>query len=105
MDNDIAELHPKEELGQLAVQDNVSYVVGKELEEGEDRLTCTVIVGEIPILRVENGLSTMKVQTRAADEVCKMLRQDKSDLWPRKLAYLTWLIDTGLVYRAMYNKH
>ena len=78
LDNDIAVLHPKEELGQLADQDNVNYVLGKELEEGEERLTCTVIVGEIPISRVGNGLSTMEVQTRAADEACKMLRKDKS---------------------------
>ena len=77
LDNDIAVLHPKEELGQLADQDNVSYVLGKEVEEGEERLTCTVIVRDIPILRVGNGLSTMEVQTRAADEACKMFRQDK----------------------------
>ena len=78
LDNDIAVLHPKEELGQLADQDSVSYVLGKEVEEGEERLICTVIVGEIPILTVGNGLSTMEVQTRAADEACKILRQDKS---------------------------
>ena len=78
LDNDIAVLHPKEELGQLADQDSVSYILGKEVEEGEERLTCTVIVGEIPILTVGNGLSTMEVQTRAADEACKILRQDKS---------------------------
>ena len=78
LDNDIAVLHPKEEVGQLAGQDNVSYVLRRELEEGEERLTCTVVVGEIPILRVGNGLITMEVQTRAADEACKKLRQAKS---------------------------
>ena len=83
LDNDIAVLHPKEELGQLADQDNVNYVLGKELEEGEERLTCTVFVGEMPISSVGNGLSTMEVQTRAADEACKMLRQHKSTLGNR----------------------
>ena len=86
LDNDIAVLHPKEELGQLADQDNVTYVLGKELEEGEERLTCTVIVGEMVILSVGNGLSTMEVQTRAADEACKMLRQHKSMSGNRELA-------------------
>ena len=86
LDNDIAVLHPKEELGQLADQDRVNYIMGKESEEGEERLTCTVIVGEIPIpiSSVGNGLSTMEVQTRAADEACKMLRQHKSTLGNRE---------------------
>lgn len=78
LDNEIAVLHPKEELGQLADQDKVSYVLGKEGEEGEERLTCTVIVGERPILRVGDGLSTMDVQTKAADEACKILRRERS---------------------------
>ncbi len=77
LDNDIAVLHPKEELGQLAGQDRVSYVPGKEGAEGEERLTCTVIVGERSVSRVGDGLSTMEVQTRAADEACKTLRLER----------------------------
>ena len=63
LNSDIAVLHPKEELGHLAGQDTVRYVLGKEgeEEEREERLTCTVIVGERPILRVGDGLSTMEV--------------------------------------------
>ncbi len=80
LDNEIAVLHPKEELGQLADRDKVRYIPGKEGEEGEERLTCTVIVGERSIIRVGDGLSTMEVQTRAADEACKVLRQEKSIL-------------------------
>ena len=80
LDNEIAVLHPKEELGQLANQDKVRYVLGKEGEEGEERLTCTVIVGKRSFIRVGDGLSTMEVQTRAADETCKILRQERSTL-------------------------
>ena len=78
LDNEIAVLHPKEELGQLAGQDKVSYVPGKEGEEGEERLTCTVVVGRRQIVRVGDGLSPMEVQTRAADETCNILRRERS---------------------------
>ena len=78
LENDIAVLHPKEELGQLADQDEVRYVLGKEVGEGEECLTCTVIVGERPILSVGNGLGTMELETRAADEACKILRRERS---------------------------
>ena len=80
LNSDIAVLHPKEELGHLAGQDTVRYVLGKEgeEEEREERLTCTVIVGGRPILRVGDGLSTMEVQTKAADEECEILRPERS---------------------------
>ena len=78
LENEIAVLHPKEELGQLADQDKVRYVLGKEDEEGEERLTCSVFVGERQILKVGNGLSPMEVQTRAADESCSILRRERS---------------------------
>lgn len=78
LDNEIAVLHPKEELGQLADRDKVKYILGKEGEEGEERLTCTVIVGERTIVRVGDGLSTMEVQTRAADVACSILRRERS---------------------------
>ena len=78
LDNEIAVVHPKEELGQLADQDKVKYVLGKEGDEGEERLTCTVIVGERPILTVGDGLSSMEVETRAADETCDILRRSVS---------------------------
>ena len=83
LDSDIALLHPKEELGQLANQDRVKYVLGKEGEESEERLTCTVIVGERSISRVGDGRTTMEVQTRAADQACKTLRRERSMLGSR----------------------
>ena len=78
LDNEIPVIHPKEELGQLADQDKVKYVLGKEKEEGEERLTCSVFVGERLVLKVGNGLSPMEVQTRAADESCRILRRERS---------------------------
>lgn len=80
--NDIALLHPKEELGQLADQDSVKYVIGKEggeCKERVERLTCTIFVGERPIISLGDGLSIREVQTRAADEACKILRREKSN--------------------------
>ena len=80
LDNEIAVLHPKEELGQLADREKVRYVLGEEGEECEKRLTCTVFVGEKPIVRVGDGLSTIEVETRAADETCIiLLRRKRSD--------------------------
>ncbi len=69
-------LHPKEELGQLADREKVRYVLGKEEKEEERRLTCTIIVGERELVRVGDGLSPMEVQTRAADEACKIMRAE-----------------------------
>lgn len=75
MATDIALLHPKEELGQLANQDKVMYELGKEGQAGEQKLSCRIIVGEKEIVRVSGGRGIMEVQTRAADAACKMMRQ------------------------------
>ena len=51
--SDIALLHPKEELGRLADQDKVQYVVSTEEEKtGGKRLTCSVILGERNVVAV-----------------------------------------------------
>ncbi|KAK4697136.1 endoribonuclease Dicer, partial [Lecanoromycetidae sp. Uapishka_2] len=80
MHNRIAILHPKEQLGQLSNQDTVKYVLGKEGEEGGMRLTCTVMVGQRQVVRVDDGLSVMEVQTRAADAACKVLRGEGREI-------------------------
>ena len=80
LENDIALLHPKEELGQLADQEKVSYILGKQSAEGAERLTCAVIMGDRQLSRVGDGLSTTEVQTRAADEACNTLRLERSVL-------------------------
>lgn len=76
MTEDVALLHPKEEFGQLANQDKVKYELGKEGEEGDQRLTCSVYVGERKLVGVGDGLSIMEVQTRAADTACGILRTE-----------------------------
>ena len=74
MERDIALLHPKEELGQLANRDKVRYELGKEGEGREQRVTCGVFVGEREVVRVGGGLSVMEVQTRAADQACGIMK-------------------------------
>ena len=76
MDRKIALLHPKEELGQLADQEKVRYVLGKEGEEDMKRLTCQIMVGEREVVSVGDGLSKMEVQTRAAEIACDVLRKE-----------------------------
>ena len=76
MQSHTALLHPKEELGQLSDRESVRYVLGKEGEEKERRLTCTIMVGEREVVHIGDGLSPMEVQTRAADEACVILRAE-----------------------------
>ena len=45
-------------------------------EAGKRRLNCKVRVGEREIVNVGDGLSRMEVETRAADEACKVLRRE-----------------------------
>ncbi|MCJ1274748.1 Dicer-like protein 2 [Puttea exsequens] len=68
----VALLHPKQELGQLSNQNTVEYVLGREGE----RLTCAVKFGDREIVRVGDGLSVMEVQTRAADEACRIVKEE-----------------------------
>jgi len=77
LEGKIALLHPKEELGQLSNQDSVTYEMGTEEEEGNRRLTCAIFFGQTEIVRVGNGISPMEVQTRAADEACKIVKQSQ----------------------------
>ena len=77
LDIDIALLHPKEELGQLSNEEEVHYVMGKEGEEGKQRLTCTVIVGDTEIARVGDGLKVLEVQTRAAEIACDAIKRER----------------------------
>lgn len=73
---DIALLHPKEELGQLANQDKVKYELGREGEEGRQTLTCKVLVGDREVVSVGDGRVAMEVQTKAADAACRILRKE-----------------------------
>ena len=64
-------------IGQLADQDKVEYTVTMGQAQSEKkRLTCKINVGERDIVTVGDGLSRMEVETRAADEACKILRRE-----------------------------
>lgn len=64
--------------GQLADQDKVTYTIAvdEDNETGKKRLTCNVMLGEREIVNVGDGLTRMEVETRAADEACKILRTE-----------------------------
>ena len=63
--------------GQLADQDNVDYIVDKgENENGKKRLNCKILMGDREIVNIGDGLARMEVETRAADEACKILRRE-----------------------------
>ena len=72
-------LHPKEELGVLAVSEKVEYVVevamgvGGEVE-GERVFACEVRVGGVVLGRAEGAASREEARTRAAEGACAVLR-------------------------------
>ncbi|KAK4122945.1 P-loop containing nucleoside triphosphate hydrolase protein [Parathielavia appendiculata] len=70
-------LHPKEELGRLAVRERVEYVV--EARVGEDGVEgrvfgCKVLVGGKCVGTAEGGLSREEARTRAAEAACRVLK-------------------------------
>ncbi|GAB1312939.1 Dicer-like protein 2 [Madurella fahalii] len=68
-------LHPKEELGRLAVSEKVDYEVEvKEEEGGEKEFGCKVMVGGKCLAHVEGGVSREEARTRAAEEACQVLK-------------------------------
>ncbi|KAM7206299.1 hypothetical protein V8F33_000585 [Rhypophila sp. PSN 637] len=79
-------LHPKEELGRLALSEKVEYVVvegsgstgGKQGEEkvgnGERRFQCWVRVGEREVAHVEGALTKEEARVRGAREACRVLK-------------------------------
>lgn len=83
MNGDVALLHPKEEVGQLADNEKVNYVVKREeREDGEDkreRLSCEVWVGERMAVKVGDGISRKEVETRAAEEAVRILKTRKGN--------------------------
>ena len=71
-------LHPKEELGQLAVSEKVTYetCIGKTAE-GQDVAALRVLVGKREICTVEGGKSKIEVETRAAGEAVRILKEQE----------------------------
>lgn len=88
LSGDASLMHPKEELGIVADQKAVEYVVetvgreGKEAEgagaKGEQmggRLVCTVLIGEEAIVKVVGGVSRLEIETRAAEKAVRVLKE------------------------------
>ncbi|KAJ4414286.1 Dicer-like protein 2 [Gnomoniopsis sp. IMI 355080] len=69
-------LHPKEELGRLAGQEKVEYIVADvEREDGEGReWTCEVMIGSRSIVAVGDCLFREEAKVRAATQACQMLK-------------------------------
>ncbi|KAL8734695.1 MAG: hypothetical protein Q9166_001351 [cf. Caloplaca sp. 2 TL-2023] len=79
LEGGVALYHPKEELGQLADTESVRYEVSREDEgEGEEkRLRCVVWIGEREVVRVGDGLCVLEVETRAAEEAVRLLKEER----------------------------
>ncbi|KFY55313.1 hypothetical protein V497_07052 [Pseudogymnoascus sp. VKM F-4516 (FW-969)] len=63
-------LHPKNKLGEMALDRTVEYKLGKDGEE----YTCTVEVGGAVVVSVSHGISQEEVMTRAAYMAAEILR-------------------------------
>ena len=89
LSGDASLMHPKEELGIVADQEAVKYVVetvGREGKEAEcagakseqmgGRLVCTVLIGEEAIVKVVGGVSRLEIETRAAEKAVRVLKEN-----------------------------
>lgn len=93
---DVALLHPKEKLGQLADTETVKYTRHRETKGERDTVneearedttekdfkdepgswTCIVTVGEREIVQVRDGINILEVETRAAAEAVRILEME-----------------------------
>ena len=80
--DDVHMLHPKEELGRVAGNEKVRYGNWEEglIETGvEERgWVCRVWVGEREVCKASQGRSCMEVETRAADEAVRILKEERA---------------------------
>ncbi|QSZ33077.1 hypothetical protein DSL72_002662 [Monilinia vaccinii-corymbosi] len=77
-------MHPKEELGIVAGNGRVRYVLrnrkvegadgDEDMEEGRIEYTCKVFVEEVEIVEVEGGFRKEEVQARAAEKAMEILK-------------------------------
>ncbi|KAH6848305.1 hypothetical protein B0I37DRAFT_398087 [Chaetomium sp. MPI-CAGE-AT-0009] len=76
-------MHPKEELGVLAVSEKVEYVVEPQVgvgeAEGERVFKCEVAVGGVVLGRAEGAASREEARTTAAEGACRVLRERKGE--------------------------
>jgi dsRNA-specific ribonuclease len=91
--NEVNCLHPKEELGKLAVAETVEYIVEcheakeEEEEEWDDEVTrgkktfsCKVLIGQHVAAEVDGGVSREEAKTRAAEKVIA-LHEGNGGMW------------------------
>lgn len=77
-------LHPKEELGVLAVQERVTYETTKyarseEDEESGDEFSCKVLIGERAVSEVGRGPTREEVRIMAAEEAVRKLSKEREE--------------------------
>lgn len=74
-------LHPKEELGRLALSETVRYVV-REVEGGDDtgggRFSCKVILGQEEVVDVGDALFKEESRVKAATKAVEEIRRRRS---------------------------
>ncbi|KAI1921597.1 Dicer-like protein 2 [Ophidiomyces ophidiicola] len=73
---DIDFMHPKQRLGQLANTLPVRYETKSIRDQEGERWECTVWVADEEIVRIDNGVSGIEAETRAADAAVAILRAD-----------------------------
>ena len=91
LNEDISLMHPKEELGIVANQNAIKYIVrvaGREtgriddaapIEHTSGRLICSVFVGDQEIVTVAGGFRRLEIETRAAQEAVRLLTQKRQE--------------------------
>ncbi|KAK1481398.1 RNase3 domain-containing protein [Colletotrichum cuscutae] len=72
-------LHPKEDLGHLADNKTVTYVLDvQDVDDGEKRFSCKVMVGERCVVEVDGGISRDEVKVKAAEAAVRILKAEKT---------------------------
>ncbi|KAF9877825.1 dicer-like protein 2 [Colletotrichum karsti] len=71
-------LHPKEELGHLADQESVQYVLSsRETGNREREHLCKVMVGQRCVVEIEGGVTRDEVRVKAAEAAVRILKEEK----------------------------
>lgn len=75
-------LHPKEELGQLAVDKKVRYTVESRdnAEDGDVVFLCKVFVGDELLAEVDDGVTREEARTKAAEQAVRALKEKATGL-------------------------
>lgn len=75
--DDVHILHPKEELGILADAESVRYVISSRERKGEEgkEYLCTVFVGDVEVVEIDDGVDKEEVKTKAAEMAVKTLKE------------------------------